>query len=187
MLTPSRSAWVDAWEADLTPSPAAERSRARATAHVRASRYYTREAVARVPQIEERLPEEQQEDLREEQRLRRPAPRIRLVTTRRSRYGLALATLLFSALLLGVLVIAPVLISSTTTQMESQIGQKLSAQQELTAETAALSAQISALSAPDRVAEQAGRLGLGPAQSVEYVQTGTATAATEGDTTIAGR
>jgi|WetSurMetagenome_2_1015567.scaffolds.fasta_scaffold24761_3 hypothetical protein len=182
MLTPSRSAWVDAWEADLTPSPAAERSRARATAHVRASRYYTREAVARVPQIEERLPEEQ-----DEQQLRRTAPRIRLVTTRRTRYGLALATLLFSVVLLGMLVIAPVLISSTTTQMESQIGQKLSAQQELTAETAALSAQISALSAPDRVAEQASRLGLGPAQTVEYVQTGTATAATEGDTTIAGR
>jgi cell division protein FtsL len=183
MLTPSRSAWVDAWEADLTPSPAAERSRARAAAHVRASRYYTRDAVARVPLIEERLPEEQQE----EQQQRRPAPRVRIVTSRRSRYGLALATLLFSALLLGALVIAPVLISSTTTQMESQIGQKLSAQQDLMAETAALSAQISALSSPDRVAEQANRLGLGPAQSVEYIQTVTATAVTEGDTTIAGR
>jgi hypothetical protein len=183
MLTPSRSAWVDAWEADLTPSPAAERSRVRATAHVRASRYYTREAVARMPQIEERLPEEQ----REEQQLRQPAPRVRFVTTRRSRYGLALATLLFSALLLGLLVIAPVLISSTTTQMESQIGQKMSAQQDLMAETAALSAQISTLSAPDRVAEQASRLGLGPAQSVEYVQNSAATAMAEGDTTIAGR
>ena len=186
MLTPSRSAWVDAWEADLTPSPAAARSRARATAHVRASRYYTREAVARVPLIEE-SPREEWHEKQQEQQARRPAPRARLVTSRRSRYGLALATLFFSALLLGVLVIAPVLISSTTTQMESQIGQQQSAQQQLTAETAALSAQISALSAPDRVAEQASRLGLGPAQSVHYVQTGTATAATEGDTTIAGR
>jgi multidrug efflux pump subunit AcrA (membrane-fusion protein) len=93
----------------------------------------------------------------------------------------------FSALLLGIVIVAPVLINSATTQVESEIGRMQNRQAQLAADTAALSAQISALSAPDRVAEQAGRLGLGPAQSVHYVETGAETVPTEGDTTIAGR
>jgi cell division protein FtsL len=180
MPTGSRTAWIEAWESDLTPSPAARRSQARVTAQVRTAHYYTREAVARVPQIEESPRQEQQE-------LARPLQRPRVVTRRRSRWGLGLMALVFSALLLAVVIIVPVLVSSATTQTESAIGQMQSDQQRLAGETATLSAQISALSAPDRVAEQASRLGLGPAQSVKYVQTGNETAATEGDTAIAGR
>ncbi len=181
MLTPSRSAWVDAWEADLTPSPAAQRSEERAAARVHSTRYYTREAVARVPEYEERPSYEEQE-------VQRPVPELRAVTTQHQRrWGLATAVLLLSALLLSVLVIAPVLINSATTQMESDIGRMQSDQQQLTAETASLSAQISALSSPNRVAEQANRLGLGPADKVHYAEiAGTATVA-ESDATIAGR
>jgi uncharacterized protein HemX len=179
MSTNARSAWMEAWEADLTPSPAARRSQARSTAHVRATRYYTREAVARVPEFEERPRQEQEYD--------RPVPQFKLVTRRRPRWGLAIVALLFSALLLGAVIIAPVLINSATTQMESDIGQMQTDQQGLAAQTEALSAQISALSAPDRVAEQAGRLGLAPAQSVQYVQASGETAATEAAPTIAGR
>lgn len=177
----SQSAWMNAWEGDLTPSPAARRSEARASAHMRSTRYYTREATARAPQFEE-MPQQAQA---------RPLPRMKVLTRRRPHWGAVMVALVFSALLLGVVIIAPVLINSATTQMESDIGQMQSGQQQLAAETAALSAQISALSAPNRVAEQAGRLGLGPAQSVYYVQTATETAAktaaTEGDTTVAGR
>jgi cell division protein FtsL len=162
MPAATRSSWMNAWEADLTPSPAARRSEARASAHVRSTRYYTREATARVPQFEE-------------------------TSQQRPPWGAVMVALVFSVLLLGVVIIAPVLINSATTQMESDIGQMQSGQEQLAAETAALSAQISALSAPNRVAEQAGRLGLGPAQSVYYVQTATETAATEGDTTVADR
>jgi cell division protein FtsL len=176
MPAATRSSWMNAWEADLTPSPAARRSEARASAHVRSTRYYTREATARVPQFEETS-----------QQQVRPLPQMKVLTRQRPPWGAVMVALVFSVLLLGVVIIAPVLINSATTQMESDIGQMQSGQEQLAAETAALSAQISALSAPNRVAEQAGRLGLGPAQSVYYVQTATETAATEGDTTVADR
>jgi len=179
MPTATRTAWMNAWESDLTPSPAARRSQARAEAHVRSSRrFYTRDATARVPAPVERP---------QQQEAARPAPSLKVITRRRPRWGLALAALLCSALLLGAVIVAPVLINSATTQMESDIGQMQGDQQQLAAETAALSAQISALSAPDRVAEQASRLGLGPAQSVYYVQTGTETALTAGDTATSGQ
>lgn len=180
MAANTRSTWIEAWEGDLTPSPAARRSQARVSAQVRTTRFYTREAVARVPQFETRPRQEQEE-------YARPAPQLKVITRRKPRWGLAIAVLLFSALLLGVVVIAPVLINSATTQMESDIGQMQGDQQQLAAETEALSAQISALSAPNRVAEQAGRLGLAPAQSVHYVQSDDETATTKDATTIAGR
>jgi cell division protein FtsL len=71
--------------------------------------------------------------------------------------------------------------------VESAVGQLETQQKQLTADNSSLSAQISALSSPDRVAEQAGRLGLEPAKSVEYVAAGTQTAVAEGATTVAGR
>jgi cell division protein FtsL len=175
MPTATRTAWMDAWEQDLTPSPAARRSQVRVEAQLRAHRYYTREATARLPQRVEKSREAQ------------PLPELRVVTRRRPRWGAMLVASVISALLLGIVIVAPVLINSATTQVESEIGQMQHQQAQLAADTAALSAQISALSAPDRVAEQAGRLGLGPAQSVYYIETATETAATEGDTTIAER
>lgn len=179
MPTAGRSAWMNAWEQDLTPSPAAKRSQARVEAQMRTSRhYYTREATARLPQPVERTG--QQEEAR-------PLPELKVVTRRRPRWGAMLVAAVLAALLLGIVIVAPVLINSATTQVESEIGRMQSRQAQLAADTAALSAQISALSAPDRVAEQASRLGLGPAQSVYYVEAATETAATEGDTTVAGR
>jgi hypothetical protein len=77
------------------------------------------------------------------------------------------------------------LINSGATSLESEVGRSESSQGQLTAAIAALSCQISALSAPDRVAEQAARLGLQPAQRVYYVQSGAPV--TEGETTVAGR
>ena len=176
MPTATRSAWMEAWEGDLTPSAAASRSAARASARMPHTRYYSREATARVPQpIQEATPTP------------RPLPELKAVIRRRPRWGMVVLALTFAALLLGALVIAPVLINSAATGLESAVGRAEAQQQQLSAETAALSAQISALSSPQRVAEQAARLGLGPALSVHYVQTGTETASAEGDTTVAGR
>ena len=175
MLTPGRSAWMDAWEGDLTPSAAAGRSAARVEARTRYTRFYTREATARVPR-------------EVEQTKQAPVlPELTVVTRRKPRWRLVAVTVLLCGLLLGFTIIAPVLINSAATQVESSVGQLETQQKQLTAATSSLSAQISALSTPDRVAEQAGRLGLGPAQSVSYVESGTQTAATEGDTTVAAR
>ena len=77
------------------------------------------------------------------------------------------------------------LLTSGATQVESQVGRMENDQAHLSATIAALSSQISALSAPDRVAEQAIQLGLQPAEKVHYVESGTAE--TEGDTTVADR
>ncbi len=82
-------------------------------------------------------------------------------------------------------VVSPMLLSSRATEPSPRWDAWRAQQAQLSAEITALSSQISALSAPDRVAEQAAQLGLGPAERVHYVQTGTA--ATEGDTTVADR
>jgi cell division protein FtsL len=92
---------------------------------------------------------------------------------------------LFATVLLGVAIVSPMLLSSGVAQMESQVGRTENNQTQLSASIAALSSQISALSAPNRVAEQATRLGLQPADKVHYMQSGAA--GTEGDTTVAGR
>jgi cell division protein FtsL len=93
--------------------------------------------------------------------------------------------LLFAAVLLGVSIVSPMLLSAGVTQVESQVGRMENNQAQLSATIAALSSQISALSAPERVAEQATQLGLQPAGKVHYVPSGMA--GTEGDTTVAGR
>jgi len=95
------------------------------------------------------------------------------------------AALVFAALLLTASVVSPMLLSSRATDVESQVGRMESTEAQLSASMAALDSQISALSAPDRVAEQATKLGLQPAEQVHYVQSGPA--GTEGDTTVAGR
>jgi cell division protein FtsL len=175
MLTAARSAWVDAWEGDLTPSAAAERSATRLAARMRSTRYYAREATARLP---ESTPESEESPV---------LPELKVVTRRRSRWGLVLLALAFVGLLLGGTIIVPVLVTTAATGVEAAVGQLEAKQTELAAATAALSARISALSSPDRLAEQAAQLGLGPAQSVQYLETGSEMTASKGETTVAGR
>jgi cell division protein FtsL len=172
-MVATRKAWIEAWEGDLVPSAASRRSEARAGARSKASRYYGREATARLPQPERETANP------------KPLPKPRLVVRRHPQWPLIVAVLVFAALLLGVSVVSPMLVSSGATQVESEVGRMENKQAQLSAAIAALSSQISALSAPDRVAEQADRLGLQPADKVHYVQSGTA--GTEGDTTVAGR
>lgn len=178
MPTPARKAWMEAWESDLTPSPAARRSAARVEAHISSTRYYSREATARVPEpVRER---------REEIPVALPEVKV-AAQRRRVPWAAVLLALVFAAVLLGASVVAPVLINSAATGLEKEVGQLERQQSSLAADAAALSAQISALSSPERVSEQAARLGLGPAQSVHYLELETGVAATEGDTTVAGR
>jgi len=96
-----------------------------------------------------------------------------------------LVALLFAAAFLGVSIVSPILLSSGATEVESQVGRMENQHAQLAVTIAALSSQISSLSAPDRVAEHAAQLGLQPADKVHYVQSGTAE--TEGDITVAGR
>jgi cell division protein FtsL len=108
-----------------------------------------------------------------------------LVTRRRPQWPTISVALLFAVVLLGVSIISPMLLTSGVTEAESQVGRMESDQARLLGTITALSSQISALSAPDRVAEQAAQLGLQPAEKVHYLQSGMAE--TEGDTTVAGR
>lgn len=192
MPTATRRAWIEAWEADLTPSPAAARSAARAEARIRHTRYYTREATARVPEPVPVPAPDHENGLQTTRPLRelpttRPLPDLHVAVRRRPRWGALAFALVFVALLVGASIIGPVLVSSAATGLETQLGRLQTQQSDLAASNAALSAQISALSAPERVADQAALLGLGPAQSVRYMEAGTETAVTEGDTTVAGR
>ncbi len=180
MAVGSRATWIEAWEADLTPSPAALRSAARVEARMRATRYYGSEAVARMP---------------------RPVasadapvapPQLRVVTRRRPRWGLLAFTVVLAVLALAGAVVCPMLLSAVVTDVESQGARAERQRQELAAEVAALSAKISALSAPDRLSEVAAQLGLGPAQTVRYLTSDGLPAekqpvAGQGETVIAGR
>jgi hypothetical protein len=169
----ARSTWIEDWEGDLIPSAASRRSEARVGMRTRTTRYYGREATARLPQPSPEIERAQ------------PFPKPRLVARRRPQWPTIAVALLFAVLLLGVSVVSPMLLTSGATQVESQVGRTENDQAHLSAAIAALSSQISALSAPDRVAEQAIQLGLQPAEKVHYVQGGTAE--TEGDTTVADR
>ena len=159
----------------LEPSAAAGRSAARSAARTRTVRYYGREATARLPQAEPEIARA------------KPQPELKVVMRRRPRRGAITAVVLLAALLLAVGIVCPVLIGSTATGAESAIGRLESQEKELAATASALSAQISALSAPDRVAEQAAELGLGPAASVRYLDPVEFAATAGGDTTVAGR
>lgn len=175
MATPTRSSWMSAWENDLKPSAAARRSKARCEARVQSARYYGREATARVPLS---TPHHNRAQV---------APALRIVTRRKPRRGAILIALVLALLLLGAGVVCPVMVSSAATGVESAVGKLEIEQRQLAATGSALSAQVSALSSPERVAEQAEKLGLEPATSVHYVDMGSGAAASEGDTTIAGR
>jgi cell division protein FtsL len=95
--------------------------------------------------------------------------------------------LCLAGLLLGAAVICPVLLSSAATDVEAAVGRMEAQQKELTQAGVTLSAQISGLSSPERVAEEANKLGLQPATSVHYLQVDAGAAVAEGDTTVAGR
>jgi len=175
MATATRRAWMDAWEQGLTPSSAEMRSQERAAARMHSTRYYGREATARLPQPDPEI------------RRQEALPELKVITRRQPRWGMALLALAFVGVLVGALIIAPVVVSSAATGLEAKVGQLESLEQELATATSALSAQISTLSSPDRVAEQAAELGLGPARSVHYMQVESGSVVTEGDTTVAGR
>jgi cell division protein FtsL len=143
------------------------------SARTRTARYYGREATARIPQLSPEVERTQ------------PLPKPRLVSRRRPQWPMIFVALLFAAVLLGVSIVSPMLLSAGVAQVESQVGRMENNQAQLSANVAALSSQISTLSAPDRVAEQAKHLGLQPAEKVHYVPSGMA--GTEGDTTVANR
>ncbi len=77
------------------------------------------------------------------------------------------------------------LLSSEATVVESQVGHMENTEAQLSASIAGLSSQVAALSAPERVAEQAAQLGMQPVEQVHYLESGPAE--TEADTTVAGR
>jgi cell division protein FtsL len=187
MAAGSMSAWMQAWESDLTPSSAARRSAAREAARESAqeamrigarsryARYYNREATARLPEpAVEAAPFPVGATLREV-----PLPRRRL--------GLAVLALAFALLVVGSCVVVPVLVSAATTEAESAVGQVEARQKALATETSALAAEISALSSPQRVTELAGQLGLVPAADVSYIAAGFGVGDPEGDNEVAGR
>jgi len=177
MAASSMSAWMAAWEGDLTPSPAAERSAARAAARARtrSERFYGKEATARLP---EPVPEAERVE---------PVPVLKVVTRRRPRWGMVFVALAFAVVLVGSAVVAPVMVNAATTELESLAGQVEARQRDLAGDASALSAEISALSSPQRVAEQAAQLGLVPAGDVHYVSATFRMAAAEDDPTLAGR
>lgn len=179
MAAGSMSTWMNAWEGDLTPSAAARRSErreaTRVAAHSRSSRYYGREATARLP---EPAPEAERVEV---------VPVLEVVTRRRPRWGVVLVVLAFALLLVGSSVIVPVMVKSATTEVETAVGGAETMQNQLAVDTAALAAEISALSSPQRVAEQAARLGLVPATNVSYLAATPGSKGPEGETEVAGR
>ncbi len=119
---------------------------------------------------------------------RRPAkPRLRVVKHKVPRWRLGMVAGVFALLFIGLTVVAPILTSSAVAGMESAVGQAEAQQQQLAADTAALSSQISSLSSPQRVAAEAAQMGLVPANDVSYLASGEQQLASEGDTTVAGR
>lgn len=175
MPTAGRTAWMEAWESDLTPSKAARRSAARVQARTSATRYYGREATARLPQPIREAP--RSEALIE----------VEVSTRRRPRWGMLLLMLGMAIMLLGAAVISPVFLSSAATDIEAAVGRMEAQKRELTDAGTTLSAQISALSSPERVAEEANKLGLQPAATVSYLHVDAGNAVMEGETTVAGR
>jgi len=171
----SMSAWMEAWESDLTPSPAARRSAARVEARTRASRYYGREATARLP---EPVPHVERT---------RIIQALRVVRHRKPRWGVVIVALLFALVLVGTSVVVPAMVKSATTEIEATLGVVEVQQKELSASTSAIAAQISTLASPLKVVEQAAELGLVPATEVSYVAAATQGETTEGHTQVAGR
>lgn len=175
MLTPSRMEWVRAWEQDLAPSPAARRSAARVKARVNVTRYYGRQSTA--PALVTPQPA----------RLDHPVPALRVVKRRQPLWKVAALVFLTAAAFISLCFVTPVLLRAATTDAESAVGKLQARQEQLKAENLALDARASSLRSPQRVSEQAAQLGLGPAQSVHYLELSTAVAALEDTGATAGR
>jgi cell division protein FtsL len=176
MAASSMSQWMEAWEQDLTPSDAARRSAGRLSARSQSTRYYGREATARLPK-----------PFPEAEKAAAPSPRLKVLTRRRPQWLAISLSLVFAVLLLGGAVIGPVLLNSASASVEYKAAQLEKQQQQLTAAASSLKAEISSLSATGRLMTEADKLGLKPAPSVHYLQVGPGTTVAEGDTTVAGR
>jgi len=146
-----------------------------AEARMTATHYYTKGATARVS------------DPWADSQRRPEVPRLRVVEHRVPRWRLGLVAVLFGLLVVGLTIVTPMMMSSSVASLEAAVGQAEAEQEQLAADTAALAAQISSLSSPQRVAEEAEQLGLIPANQVSYVPSDTPSLAAEGDTTVAGR
>jgi cell division protein FtsL len=175
MAEGGRTLWMQSWETDSRTSRAAARSAARVHARTSSSRYYGLEATARLPQPVPEAPRTQ------------ALTEVEVATSHKIRWGLLLAVLGVTALLLAAAVICPVLLSSAATDVEAAIGRMEAQQRDLTAAETTLSAQISGLSSSERVAQEASKLGLEPAASVHYLQVDAVATVAKGDTTVAGR
>lgn len=175
MATPTQGRRTSAFVDDAELSAAARRSAARSSARVQTTRYYGKEATARLPQREIETEQE------------RPRPELTVVVKRRPRKGAIALVVTLAALLLGVGFVCPVLIGSAATGVESELGRLELQQKELAATASRLSTEVATLSAPDRIAEQALELGLAPAAKVHYLDAAGDVAVSEGDATVAGR
>jgi cell division protein FtsL len=93
------------------------------------------------------------------------------------------------AVLLSAVFVIPVLVNSSTTDLEAATGRLQTTQQQLAQAGTDLSAQVSSLSSPARIAEEASKLGMRPValNSIRYVQLGAGTVVAEGETTVASR
>ena len=174
-MATSQAEWMSVFAESLEPSAAAKRSQARLAARARTVRYYGKEATARIPQVEP------------EAEYALPLPELKIVAHRRPRLGVVMLIVAALVLLLATGVVCPVLIGTATTGVESAMGRLESKQEELSALASELAAQVAALSAPDRIAEQAAEMGLVPATTVQYLDAAQDVAGTEGDTTAPGR
>jgi cell division protein FtsB len=144
-------------------------------ARMSCTRYYGKEATARLPQ-----------PWAEAQR-REAAPSLRVVRHRTPRRWLGVFAVVFAVAFVGLTVVAPMMMSSKVAGVEAAVGQAEAEQQQLAADTAALAAQISSLTSPQRVAEEAAQLGLVPSQDVSYQSSGAPMVASDGETAVAGR
>jgi outer membrane murein-binding lipoprotein Lpp len=144
-------------------------------ARMDSTHYYATGATARRPEVWPDAPR------------RATAPRLKVVKHRVPRWRLGMVAGVFALLLIGLTIVAPIVASSAVAGLESAVGQAEAQQQQLAADTAALSSQVSSLSSPQRVANEAAQLGLVPANDVSYLPSGEQMLASEGDTTVAGR
>lgn len=177
MPTTSRRDWIDAWEKDLVPSAAERRSQARVGARVRTTRYYGQEATARIPKPAPELPR------------RQPLTEVKSTSAHKRIWPLIVAAVMVCAVLLSTVFIIPVLVNSSTTDLEAATGRLQTKQQQLTQTGTDLSVQVSSLSSPARIAEEATKLGLRPvaSSSVRYIQLGVGSVVAEGETAVASR
>lgn len=175
MPSAGRKRWMEAWEGDLIPSEAAQRSAARTAARVTASGYYGREATARLPQPALEITED------------KALVEVKVASSTRPRWGMTLLAITCAGLFLAAALICPMLFSSAATQMEAAVGRLEAKERELGADVGTLTAQIAALSSLDRVAREANDLGLETAASVRYFQPYGDPSIAEGETTIADR